>query len=76
MMATTDVAKHYAKLLNYVADKQDTDPKDIHLIGHSLGAHISGFAGRRVQRGKVGRITGNLYYNLLSLNDIHKVFSE
>lgn len=58
MMATTNVAKHYVKLLNFLTDDFGADPMDIHLIGHSLGAHISGFAGRRVRKGKVGRITG------------------
>ncbi|CAG9830871.1 unnamed protein product [Diabrotica balteata] len=35
----------------------NVNPKDIHLIGHSLGAHVSGFAGRRLKR-RISRITG------------------
>ena len=33
------------------------DPEDVHLIGHSLGAHIVGYAGERIKG--LGRITGN-----------------
>lgn len=32
------------------------DPLSIHLIGHSLGAHITGYAGKRI-RPKIGRLT-------------------
>ncbi|KAJ8968060.1 hypothetical protein NQ314_002499 [Rhamnusium bicolor] len=58
MRATPDVGKHYAKFLNYLVEDMDVDPKDIHLIGHSLGAHVSGFAGRALKKGKIARITG------------------
>lgn len=31
--------------------------EDVHMIGHSIGAHIAGYAGERIA--KLGRITGN-----------------
>jgi len=33
-------------------------PQDVHIIGHSLGAHIAGYAGERTQN--LGRITGSI----------------
>lgn len=62
MMATPKVGKYYGTYLNYLIEKTGINPKDIHLVGHSLGAHVSGFAGREIKQGKIGRISGMLYY--------------
>lgn len=35
----------------------NADPTKIHVIGHSLGAHIAGYAGEKTPN--LGRITGN-----------------
>ena len=35
----------------------DAQPEDMHIIGHSLGSHVAGYAGERLRY--LGRITGN-----------------
>ncbi|XP_054260475.1 endothelial lipase-like [Macrosteles quadrilineatus] len=51
-MVAVRVAILYDFLRQYVARRA------IHIIGHSLGAHVAGIAGEVVQRGKIYRITG------------------
>lgn len=36
----------------------------IHIIGHSMGAHVAGTGGGGVKNGKVARITGSKQSNL------------
>lgn len=58
------IALFAEKLVNH----RGVDPKNIHLIGHSLGAQASGVAGKffkartklRGEEKKFGRITGNM----------------
>lgn len=45
-----------AYLINYLVKNYEVDSKDIHIIGHSLGAHTAGYAGSLVPG--LGRITG------------------
>lgn len=48
------VAEFLDFLLGYDQDKWDK----LTLVGHSIGAHICGFAGKRVRKGRVGTIVG------------------
>lgn len=43
-------------MCNCCQDNFKAKPETFHILGHSLGAHIAGYAGERVQY--VGRITG------------------
>jgi phosphatidic acid-selective phospholipase A1 len=46
-----------AKIIKGFLDKTGGTLENVHLLGHSLGAHISGNAGRYLN-GSLGRITG------------------
>ena len=51
------VGRYVARLIDFLIG-EGANPADIHLIGHSLGAHISGYAGANTMEGRIGRITG------------------
>jgi hypothetical protein len=59
MQATANtqvVGAEIAKLVNTFVNTLGVKARDVHLIGHSLGAHISGYAGSKIVG--LGRITG------------------
>ena len=58
------VAKQLRLLLQRLMREAGLQLKDVHLIGHSLGAHISGDTGRQLG-GQIGRITGRVYNTTL-----------
>ncbi|GBO24281.1 Inactive pancreatic lipase-related protein 1 [Araneus ventricosus] len=49
-----------AKMIHFLMNETGITPESIHLIGHSLGAHTSGYAGERIPG--LGRITGIYLY--------------
>uniref|UniRef100_A0A2K5EH28 Triacylglycerol lipase n=1 Tax=Aotus nancymaae TaxID=37293 RepID=A0A2K5EH28_AOTNA len=51
------VGAEIALLIQVLSTQLGYSPEDVHLIGHSLGAHTAAEAGRRLE-GRVGRITG------------------
>ncbi|XP_044014057.1 lipase member H-B-like [Aphidius gifuensis] len=55
------VSEKIGKLLENLSSNRHIDLKNVHLIGHSLGAHVAGFTGLYLTSkniGKIGRITG------------------
>lgn len=58
---TREVGKYVANLTKILVENYGVSIKKIQVIGHSLGAHIAGFAGKTIQKlniGKYIRITG------------------
>lgn len=46
--------------INKLIDELQVNPQNVNIMGHSFGSHISGFAGKEVQKAnpvKIGRIT-------------------
>ncbi|XP_069029908.1 hepatic triacylglycerol lipase [Embiotoca jacksoni] len=57
--STRTVGKDIAHMLHALQDRFQFPVRKAHLIGYSLGAHISGFAGSCLEGAeKIGRITG------------------
>lgn len=50
------VGLEIAHLIKKLQQEHDLRPEDVHVIGHSLGAHTAGYVGERVPG--LGRITG------------------
>lgn len=55
---TYRVGSVVAELLENLVNLAVIGPSDIHVMGHSLGAHVSGACGDAFGLGKIGRITG------------------
>jgi hypothetical protein len=55
---TLSVGKLIAEFFERLIAHTGTHPSDIHLIGHSLGAHVMGSCGSNFKSEKIGRITG------------------
>ncbi|GIY66972.1 inactive pancreatic lipase-related protein 1 [Caerostris extrusa] len=46
VMNTQLVGRQLANLIKYLEANKGVDPQNVHLIGHSLGAHLAGSAGQ------------------------------
>lgn len=60
--STQNVGRNVAAVIDHMVTERNAQLEDIHVIGHSLGAHTAGFSGMYLKSGggeeKVGRITG------------------
>ena len=57
---TKVVGFQLAKFIAFIREKFSADMDSVHLVGHSLGAHVCGFAGKKLQNYgiTIGKITG------------------
>lgn len=53
---TRVVGAQIAQLITFLHDTFGNDNHNVHIIGHSIGAHVAGYAGERTAR--LGRISG------------------
>lgn len=58
MHRVREVGEIVAEFLDFVIGKDNKKWDQLAVIGHSLGAHIAGFAGKNVKKGKIGTIIG------------------
>jgi hypothetical protein len=54
---TCETVGNIADLTLFLVAQTGARPVDFHLIGHGLGTHTAGFAGKRITGTQVGRIT-------------------
>lgn len=76
---TRVVGAEIAVLVSSLNRVLGTTNSQYHLIGHSLGAHVAGYAGSRLPG--LGRITGNQYFwilprDLFTLMNKHYVYLQ
>lgn len=68
---TRVVGATVGKMVEALMKNTGVSLSNVHLIGHSLGAQIMGYAGKELRRfGQVGRITGKFRYSVLLLTEI------
>lgn len=58
MLQVNCVGEYLHDLIEFLINDLKSSSDKIHLIGHSLGAHIAGVAGSLMKNKKIGRITG------------------
>lgn len=57
-LRTRKVGKIEAEFIDWLHDKTGMSFETTHLYGHSLGAHVAGFTGKQVTKGRIKTIIG------------------
>lgn len=57
-LGVAPVGEYTGQLVDFLVDMVGVSADDIHLVGHSLGAHVCGVTGESVTFGQLSRITG------------------
>lgn len=60
--AVVPVGKFLALVLDWLVLEAGLSVDKVHIVGHSLGAHIAGTAGEYLTVGVLSRITGTISY--------------
>uniref|UniRef100_A0A1A9VZB6 Lipase domain-containing protein n=1 Tax=Glossina brevipalpis TaxID=37001 RepID=A0A1A9VZB6_9MUSC len=58
VMATKGVGKKIASFVDFLVKNYDLKLNDLEIIGHSLGAHVAGFTGKKITSGQPFAIIG------------------
>lgn len=72
-----EIGNYIAELILMLTNNTYQEMDNIHILGFSMGAHIAGYAGKRLD-GQLMRITGIIYKNIkyfLIMNDLKFPFS-
>jgi len=67
---TNLVGRALADFLDRLIRVTGLSTADMHLIGHSLGAHVVGAAGKHLESGKVHRVTGEFASEINARGDL------
>lgn len=57
-LSAQQVGRETASFIQWLHDQFGLQYKDVHVIGHSLGAQAAGAIGKNIQHPKIGRISG------------------
>lgn len=56
--AVPEIGRTVASFIDFLNEKGSMSFSNLLVTGHSLGAHVSGYAGKNVRRGKINKIVG------------------